>query len=211
MIPVLVSSSVLALLPGCSSQESIPKITRQEYEQVQRHIWSGEGADSQFLSSARGRELLAKRLRGIFSDRGISVLEGASRVEAFRIVDLDWHPRPKDPIGEIEGLPITSIGQEQGSDFASRMATYLLDAKLYFYNPDCIEDPGVAFRLWTGKESVTLLVCYQCENLQVIVRDKWRRRIHRASAFFRDVSGGPGLMRQLAKEAFPNDREIQSL
>jgi hypothetical protein len=211
MTLALALASSLPLLSGCSNQESTLKMTWEEYEEVESHLGSGGEANSRFFSSTRGRELLGKRLREVFSDRGIASLGGASRVEAFRIVDTAWHPRPQDPIGEMEGYPITSIGQAQGSDFASGMATYLLDGKLYFYHPDCIDDPGVAFRLWKGKESVTLLVCYQCEYLEVIVRDGSGRPIHRAGTFFRDFSGAPDLMRRLAKEAFPDDREIQAL
>jgi hypothetical protein len=64
----------------------------------------------------------------------------------------------------------------------------------------CFE-PGVGFRIWNGKESVDMTVCFICE----------RFLLGEAPG---DFGGSPGIFGQLAKlakEAFPDDKEIQGL
>ena len=138
----------------------------------------------------------------------MAILKEATSVETYRIVDTDFQPNPPRSIGTIEQYPITSKGVARGSDFAIAAAEQLLDGEAYFLSLDCIIDPGVAFRFWKSKESVTLVICYQCDHVEVIVCDSWGSTTHRGGAFF---SKSFGVMVQLAKKAFPDDPEIQGL
>ena len=102
-----VSLSILLSFAGCSHREEIPKITREEYAEVQQHFPSGgKRGDPEYFASARGQQLVSKRLRQIFGDLGLSTMRGATKVEVFRIIDPNSHPTPRDRIGEIEGYPI---------------------------------------------------------------------------------------------------------
>jgi hypothetical protein len=146
----------------------------------------------------------------IYSDRGIAILRGAGRVEIFRIVDPKWHPDAAGP-RSIEDHPITATGSEQGARFAARLADAVLVGKDYFASLDCLPDPGVAFRAWRGKESVTLAVCFECNHLEVFVRDTRGRLVHRYGDYFYNPLGGPAGLARLAKEVFPDDPSIRKL
>jgi hypothetical protein len=201
-----------AAIVGCSHREDIPKITREEWFEVHRNIPWGDGSgNAEYFASPRGQQLVSKRLRHVFGDLGLSTMKDATRVETFRIIDPSRHESPKDLVGEIERFPIIAKGEIQGKEFAVKMSTYLLDGKLYFFSPDCIEDYGVAYRLWKGSDSVSLIVCYECYNIQVFVRDAEGRLVHEGGSSFRDAFGGPDVMRELAKLAFPSDAAIQAL
>ena len=70
----------------------------------------------------------------------------------------------------------------------------------------CIFDPGVAYRVWRGNESVVILICFHCDEVG-IVADKTQPEeitIHSCDP------GRPALLK-LAKEAMPDDKEIQAL
>ena len=204
---------ILTSLQGCSPKEQATKVTRAEFAEFQSHLpLDSQPTEEQlrFLASARGKDIVSRRLRMIFSDRGIAILRGASRVETFRIVDPELHPEAGGP-RTVERFPITDVGPQQGAPFAARLADAVLDGKDYFISLDCWPDPGVAFRAWKGKESVTLAICYECDDLEVSVRDPRGVQVHHGGGSFHDPLGGPVGLVRLAKEAFPDDPSIQEL
>lgn len=173
----------------------------------------GSDADRRaaYLASPKARKLGEDQIRGIFGADGAAILRAASRVEAFRIVDPAWHRAP-DAAGVLDGYPITGRGADQGADFAGRLAAILLDYRAYcFISPDCLEDPGVAFRAWDGARAVTLVICYQCYHLGVIVHDAAGAAVHRGCGPFAHPIEGPDRLRDLARRAFPTDPEIRAL
>lgn len=92
-----------------------------------------------------------------------------------------------------------STGKVQGKKFAARLAALLLDEKTYSAEGKfCEPNPGVAFRLWKGKQHVDVTLCFECNMLQV----------NSVGGDFDHVR--PALV-TLAKEAFPDDAKIQKL
>jgi hypothetical protein len=68
-------------------------------------------------------------------------------------------------------------------------------------------EPGVAFRVWHDKEAVEVIICFRCTNFEVGLMGQNAGDEQRLYGF------GPGLepFLALAKEALPDDKEIQSL
>jgi hypothetical protein len=212
---------VLISLSGCPASEPKVKITQEEFHEVQNQLWSGDDrrdARDAYLSTERARAILDRRLRQVFGARGISILRGAAKVETFRIADtadIDYgfgrHKDVRSNLGRIEGYTITANGKLMDRAFAERLAACLLRPDRYFFSLDCLPDPGVAFRASRGEESVTLVICYECDHLKVYVRDGWGRIVHTGSSYFVSPFPGPDVMTELAREAFPEDPEIQAM
>jgi hypothetical protein len=139
--------------------------------------------------------------------RAAAKIAGASRVEVFRLDGMS--PRTSPPtIGArtIGGFPVTARGADQGGAFADRLAGLLSRPSTYSYAFAGCFWPGVAFRVWKGEECTEVLICFQCDNLYA--GPPQDRAMENAS-----FAGSPrrrDLVR-LAKEAFPDDPEIQAL
>jgi hypothetical protein len=151
-----------------------------------------------------------------------NVLRGASKVQVFRLKAEEINqPVKRLPTEEnIDGHLVTGRGAEQGKAFAGRLARTLLDEKLYSQGfSDCFE-PGVVFRVWSGDKTVDVMICFKCNNLYCgppVKQPPWPQE---NISFAGDWPAGArtlieskmrGLLVGLAKEAFPADKEIQSL
>jgi hypothetical protein len=150
------------------------------------------------------------RARLVLGDRALYTLARATRVEAFRLkpqpfVKATW----KKP--NIGGHPVVANGNEQDRSFAARLAPLLLNNNLY--DPRRVHtgfQPGVAFRIWCDDEKVDVVICFTCNNLKIMGDKGWAplQRPYGHLGGFDPVR--PALLR-LAKEAFPNDKQIQAL
>jgi hypothetical protein len=135
-------------------------------------------------------------------------LRGATKVEVFRI---DGDDRPLDkaraPAAKVVGgYPVIAQGPDQGAAFAGRLADVLSDRAAYTDNYAKCFWPGVAFRAWKDGERVEVLICFQCDNLYAgPPRDRARE-----NASFHGSPRRRDLVR-LAKEALPEDKDIQAL
>ncbi len=138
-------------------------------------------------------------------DYTIAILQSATKVEVFR-VEPNKAEKPEDK--QIGGYPIKATGTEQKKAFAAKLAAVLVDEKTLFGQQARCFTPGVAFRLWKDKESVDVIICFACENLRLIARDADGKEIKNTSGAF-----GPDIqpLLKLAKEAFPDDKEIQGI
>jgi hypothetical protein len=139
----------------------------------------------------------------------MTVLAGATRVEVFR-TDGTNGPNDEKPraAGEarIGGYLVTARGPDQGPEFAARLADVLLDGRSYSAARMACYWPGVAFRVWSGEEWVEVLVCFHCDNLYCgPATDNVPR-----TASFHSTPARARLVR-LAREAFPDDKEVQRL
>ena len=141
--------------------------------------------------------------------RGIELLRKAERVEVFRIKSNtpdDWSVAGRR---EIEGHEIIAGAKERKHDYANRLASTLVNEKNGFgFMKMCIWSPGVAFRLWHGKESATILVCFDCNDLVIKFYDSSGTVFH-SSGF--DFSGNQPALLRLAQEAFPSDPDLRKL
>jgi hypothetical protein len=139
--------------------------------------------------------------------RTLAILSGATKVEVFRI---DREQPNKDSDKKIGEYFITATGKEQGKDFVARLTPLLFDERTYFRSrPSRCHDPGVAYRLWKDKESVEILVCFHCKNLSVTAMAADGQVIQKAFGNFEDAMFGP--LAKAAKEALPDDKDIQAL
>jgi hypothetical protein len=151
---------------------------------------------------------VAAKVENFLGKETLEVLLGATRVEGFRVNPEQVKP-PTDQ-KTIGGYPITATGQEQGKEFAKAIRHILFNEKTYLFDTTkrCAFAPGVAFRLWKGDEAVEVLLCFSCDELEVIVKDptgKELRRVREDSDPMRPALVG------LAKKAFPKDPELQKL
>lgn len=142
---------------------------------------------------------------GSFTSEIASTLNGADRVEVFRV-----DPKPSADAGKnvIDGYPITATGKEQGREFAKKLSAILLSDSVIVSVKKCGLDPGVGYRFWKGKDGVDVVVCFNCDVLRV-------RKTGAESTDFnegmRDFDPVRAKLLRLTKEAFPEDKEIQGL
>ncbi len=143
-------------------------------------------------------------------DSGTStVLAGATRVEVFRTEGMKEPPdgRRRTAGGpRIGGFLIIGRGQDQGKDFAARLADILFARDTYSWSYAACYMPGVAFRVWKGEEAVDVLICFKCDNFYCGPPTDQARE----TASFHGTLARSRLIR-LAQQAFPDDKEIQEL
>ncbi len=138
------------------------------------------------------------------------MIAGATRVEVFLI---DGRNDPPDPTPILPGDPtvsgyaILARGKDQGPEFVGLLTDILADERTYAeYSSPCFW-PGVAFRLWKENECVDMVICFKCGNFYLgPPTDKPAME----NASFTRSPNWPRLV-QLAKIAFPDDKEIQAL
>jgi hypothetical protein len=151
----------------------------------------------------------SKKVVQALGEPTVGIVKGVTKVEAYRIKP---DKAGKEGVKTVGGYPITATGKEQGKEFAGKLRDVLFtDATYEGASARCFE-PGVAFRAWTDKkESVEVIICFHCSNLSVISYDA------NGKAVKKDGLGGFGgtpswtALVKLAKEAFPDDKEIQTL
>jgi hypothetical protein len=141
--------------------------------------------------------------------RSRAILRGATRVEVYRIDGRNGDERVPPKPGEraIGGFRVIARGEDRGPEFAARLADVLLDRATYSSTYNKCYWPGVVFRACKGQECVDVMVCFQCDNFYVGPPSKVEVR---ETASFYDTPAVPRLVR-LAKEAFPDDKDIQAL
>jgi hypothetical protein len=142
--------------------------------------------------------------------RTAGILAGATKVEVFRIDGRNDPPdptpiKPGDPT--VDGYAILARGKDQNREFASKLTDILTDDKTYTDIHAACFWPGVAFRLWKGEQSVDVIICFHCDNFYL--GPPTDKRVMENASF----GGSPNRVRlvRLAKEAFPDDEEVQEL
>jgi hypothetical protein len=93
-----------------------------------------------------------------------------------------------------------------GKDFANKLADILSNEQTYTNEFAQCFWPGVAFRVWKDQQGVDVLICFKCGNFYCGPS----KEMVRENAAFHGSPMRSQLVR-LAKEAFPDDKEIQSL
>ena len=144
----------------------------------------------------------------VLGERGIEILRNAERVEIFRIKsntseDLSTPGRPA-----IEGHEILAQ-TEQGREFATKVSGALLSERNQFgMGKGCGFSPGVAFRIWNGKDSAVVIVCFQCDDLALTFYDSSGKKIKHTSF---DFVLNRSVLLALARRAFPSDSVLTEL
>ncbi len=138
----------------------------------------------------------------------VAHVAGASKVEVYRIDGKkDQRPRLAET-GEtrFDGWSILYKGKDQSPKFAAKLASLLADEQTYTDSYIGCFWPGVGFRAWKDGEALDVLICFKCHNFYFGSPIGETRN----NATF---CGSPNTTRlvRLAKEAFPDDEEIQAL
>lgn len=148
--------------------------------------------------------------KGSPDTRTAAILTGATKVEVFRIDGGEESPGPKaTKPGDVavDGYPVLARGKDQNKKFAAKLADILSDEKTYTDQFSKCFWPGVAFRVWKGDDSVDVVICFKCQNFYL--GPTTDEEVMETASF----SGSPNASRlvRLAKEALPDDKEIQAL
>ncbi len=161
---------------------------------------------------AEKAEAPSERVKKFLSPRAVEILGGAAKAQVFRVDPKD-HADPaklkEGDVPRIGGYKITASGKEQGKEFAAKVTAILFNDRTYLFNlaKGCIFDPGVAYRLWKDKDYVDVLLCFSCDELEVFVKNA-DGTLYRAHEDFDPMRAE---LVKLAKEAFPDDQQIQAL
>lgn len=142
------------------------------------------------------------------SPEAVSILAGGTRVETFRLDGMEGGEESLPNLGtRMCGLPVTAHGKDQGPEFAAKLKGLVSDEENYIGPRVACFWPGVGFRVWKGHESVEVLVCFKCGNFYCGPPTK--AIPHEQGTF----KGKPlyGRFVRLARESFPDDKDIQSL
>jgi len=135
-----------------------------------------------------------ERVNKLLGDKIVGVLQGADRVETFRIERINPEP----------GYKILATGAVWRDEKARQVATLFLEEKNYVWDSRkaCKPQPGVLLRIWRTNESVDVLLCFECMILQAGKAGEWKEG---------DFDPMNSQLVKLAKEALPDDKVIQGL
>jgi hypothetical protein len=148
-------------------------------------------------------------LKRILGADTIAVLTSANEVETYRIDHESYLPEKRKREGErINGFLVTRKGETQGSAFAAKLRTILLQDSAYNGDRAKCFDPGVAYRFKSGERTVEVAICFMCNNLDVRPNLKNQGEFLEIGGFSKSVRAQ---LLALTKEAFPDDSEIQAI
>lgn len=135
---------------------------------------------------ARARTTVPAKFQRWLGRETVGVLVAADRVEPFAVRPWPAGHRlapaadaiaPVLPPGTpltIHGYGVWAVGSVQARGFAQRLSGLLLDERSYRSDgppfnakviKGCIPAPGVVFRVWAGRRSVDVLLCFQCDQV----------------------------------------------
>lgn len=147
---------------------------------------------------------------GLTSWRRPVIMPFASSVDAFKVEPEDvyrgTHPVPSNgawppPGGVIMDNCLVIDGPKHfGTGFAHRLNFTLLNPLAFTRNvTHCEMVPGFIFRIWQGKRSQDVVLCFHCRQVETITRDA---QGHQTAKAFGGIGTG---FAALVKEAFPKD------
>jgi hypothetical protein len=151
------------------------------------------------------------KVKEVLGADAIKILKGVTKVEVFRIESGREARKGEKKIGEY---PITATGKTQGKAFAGQLVKVLFDDDTYYGQEAKCFEPGLAYRLWKGKATVEVVICFKCTNLRLTARDAKGKVLNESDETPPGGFGGTtseAALIKLAKKAFPKDKEIQAL
>ncbi len=148
----------------------------------------------------------SEKVKKLLGEKAVGLFAGATKVEVFRVEGGGKGEKDKT----VGGFRITATGKEQDAKFAAKVAAVVLNEKSYVWDAakGCIFQPGVAFRVWKGDESVVVVICFSCDQVQIITADKDGKL---SKPVWGETDPSRAALVKLAKAALPDDKEIQKL
>jgi hypothetical protein len=138
-------------------------------------------------------------VKKFLGDKTIEILDGATKVEVYRI-----SPNTKPGSNTIGEYPIIGRGKDQDKAFAAKLRTILFDESTYNFESAkaCEFSPGVALRVFKGEEYADVFLCFSCKELRI----QQGKHVNQE-----DFDNKYSELVKLAKTALPDDKEIQAL
>jgi hypothetical protein len=141
-----------------------------------------------------------------FGDDAIRILQYAEKVEAFRIQPRKSADESTPATNSIEGYPILARASLPRRLYAKELSDAILSENNNHTSVTACEfSPGVAYRIWHGRECATALVCFQCKEIELLVRPG-----SRPGPIIFGFQADPGRFLALARQAFPDDPELKA-
>ena len=72
----------------------------------------------------------------------------------------------------------------------------------------CLINPGVAYRIWSGKQCVEVIICFHCNQMIITAKNAKGEIVRRT---YTEIVTMRSRLIALSKDAFPKDAEIQGL
>jgi len=117
---------------------------------------------------------IAERTPLILDTKTQAILDGADRVETFRLADEDEDESrasvPAPPAQYFENYPVRRVGPPQGKAFAEALSKALSQASSEPNGVQCYE-PGIGFRVWKGAAHRDICICFHCAALEVLPKE----------------------------------------
>lgn len=152
-----------------------------------------------------------------------AILSGADRVETFRLVD--FHEEESYTSAERDLLSASHtqslgdhqvlwVGPAQGKAFGDTLRAALAKTPgpirkdgLMSGVPSCF-DPGVGFRVWSGKSSVDLCVCFYCTAIEI---DTHNAASNSKQQLMTNLGSSRPVWLALSRQVFPQDARLAAL
>jgi hypothetical protein len=142
-----------------------------------------------------------QELFGVLGPDLITLLQQGDRVEAFRIKSNGYNEQSVQGRPNIEGHEIIARGNPQGMGFAKQLAAAVLnDNNVLGVGASCEFMPRDAFRVWRGKESAILLICFECHEIHLKYYDAAGKPVHEAGFY---LGTNADTLARLMKQASP--------
>ncbi len=155
--------------------------------------------------SCRGNSKMVNLFGG---QQWFDLLTKAERIEAYRLesnIDTVIEAQSEDDVAKIASYPIISEPVTVNQAVASEIVSVLHDESTYDLDiaKPCIFEPGVAVRFTHQSDTVDVLFCFSCNELEIYVNGKSTGQEFFDRARLRLIA--------VFKQIFPNDSVIQSL
>jgi hypothetical protein len=139
----------------------------------------------------------------------IEILRHPAKVETFRVRSFTQAEKLAGAVNR--DYPVTATGPTMDAEFGRRIEQVFLNPDTYDFGGSklCIFDPGVRFRVWSGDRHVDLMLCFHCKEFEFVTYAAGKRVLASGPEDF--TGAAPAALAKLAKEAFPDDPEIQAL
>ncbi|MCE9584514.1 MAG: hypothetical protein K8T20_18655 [Planctomycetes bacterium] len=134
-------------------------------------------------------------------------IDSAKTVEVYRI---EPDPTKAEGPNVVCGHKVISRGKDQGEAFAARIRTTLTEGQEAPTGKakECKFQPGVLFRFVNGGDHADLLLCFSCDQFEIVATDP---KAADASITMRDFDNYRAALVRLAQEALPDDKIVQGL
>lgn len=148
------------------------------------------------------------------------LLNKPTKIEAFKMADdFAISSGKANSKNTVAGFTFESKKSVTGNSFALRLSDLVLKPQTYSYlHKACGFRPTVAYRFWKGEKSVTILLCFGCNQLVASqdgapVQDFVSLRGHTQcpTRFTEEFDLYRPELLELTKNMFPNDKTIQAL